>query len=251
MRLQFILTATLSLFLTTCNLCYAQDTPPSDINNYAEAIILLFNDNKLDAANELVENLISSGKQHPDLFKYSALINHKKGLYDKALVEYFKALHFNQSDLTVNYNLALLFQEMNNTNKALELYEKILKLNPDFSQAYFNAARIYQENGNHQKALSYYKHYIDLNPDDIETLNNLAVLYKDDKNINQSEKLLKKAVLLDPTYVPARYNLALVYLLQNNLKAAENELKLLRKLSPDHAKILVTQWKKLILNRNN
>lgn len=213
------------------------------------SVTTLLSSGKYEKALEILKKMPAADQAKENYSLYLAIAYHQNEQLDKALVEYFKALHLNNDSVMVNFNLGLLFQHMNNNNKAKEFYEKVIQLKPDLQIAYFNAARVYQGTGNNKKAIEYYKKYLEWFPEDIETINNLAVAYKDENNIDKATEYFKKALETDPSYIPAHYNLSLIYILKGQFKYAGNELKLLEKISPEHAKILKYQIDKYKINQ--
>lgn len=214
-----------------------------------EKIPSLIQNKEYDKALVFIEESMKTNQNDVNLLLYKAIINHQKGQFDLALIDYFKLTHFEPDNAMANYNLGLLFQEMNNNHKAIEFYEKVIKLQPDFTRVYFNIARANQEIGKNEKAIEYYKKYLDSSPDDIEAINNLAVAYKDENNHLKAIELFKQVLELKPDYAAGHYNLGIINLLKGNITETNNELKILKKLSPNHAKILEYQIKRFKINR--
>lgn len=231
-----------------CASTKAQVTETTEPENNLGSVSVLLSKEKHSEALEILKAMPASSKTDNNYNLFIGITYHQNGEFDKALVEYFKALHFTPDSVMVNYNLGLLFQQMNNNSKAKEFYEKVIKLKPDLKKAYFNLARVYQGTGNNKKAIDYYKKYLEWYPEDMEAINNLAVAYKDENNLDKAMEYFKKALITDPSYIPAHYNLSLIYILKGDYKYAGNELKLLKKLSPEHAKILNYQLDKYKIN---
>jgi tetratricopeptide (TPR) repeat protein len=244
MKSNIFLSCLIIIFLGYSNPVFSQQDDIIPAEQGLESVYEMIYNNKLDEAEKLLNNLKNIEGNNPEYHLYLALIKHKQGLFDRALVEYFKASHFDKDGIILNYNLALLFQEMNNYPKALELYKNIAKKHPEYYKTFYNIARIYQEQGDNAKAKVYYDKFIKKYPEDIETLNNLAVIYKDEGHLDKAQSLLQQIILDDPGYAPAHYNIALIYILKEDSTKARNVHKLLQKLSPDHAKILEYQLKK-------
>ena len=242
----------LGLLITTLfcikNSVYSQQAVNIDnkLNkSYSEII-----SNNLESAEKALEEVLKSDPNNINAHLYLGLIYHKKCVYDKALIEYFKVLQKDKNNLMLNYNLGLLYQEMNSYQKALEFYLNVIKIKPDFPDVYFNVARVYQElNTKDSKTINFYETYLKYKPEDLDALNNLAVTYKTEGNYDKASEIFAKIIDIDPTYTPARYNMALMYLINNNQKELEKEIKLLKKLSADHAKILDIQISKYNSNK--
>ena len=85
-----------------------------------------------------------------------AFQNQIKKNYEISKKLYKKILSIDSNILLANYNLAIVYEELNEIDNAIIHYEKTINLNPKFANAYNNLGLIYSEQGNFQKAIDYY-----------------------------------------------------------------------------------------------
>ena len=97
----------------------------------------------------------------------------KKGNILKGKILLEKSLQINPNNVDTLYNLALIFQNLNNQVEAINLYTKALKINPKLPAAYKNLGNIYFTQKEYELATNNYLRSLDLYPDSI----NKAELY--------------------------------------------------------------------------
>ena len=97
----------------------------------------------------------------------------KKGNILKGKILLEKSLQINPNNVDTLYNLALIFQNLNNQVEAINLYTKALKINPKLPAAYKNLGNIYFTQKEYELATNNYLRSLELYPDSI----NKAELY--------------------------------------------------------------------------
>lgn len=112
-------------------------------------------------------------------------------IYDKAEIEYRKAVEKESENADVHFNLgnALLYQ--NKAQEAVKEYELAAQREKDkkrLAQIYHNTGVVMQSAKDYAKAVEVYKEALRNNPDDNETRYNLALAMSQLKNQQQQEQ---------------------------------------------------------------
>ena len=190
------------------------------INNYDSALFYF------QKAIELSSNSVENSK----LIMNSAVINHRLGRYETALIAFKKAEETNPKDDVILYNMALLLSDMKNQDEALDKISKAIilkannpeyldlkgsilidlnkfdeaseaflsaiKLNQNYGRAYYNLGFLYGEQKNHKQSIKFYSNAVKLNYNLEETLVNLALEKIQDNQRGSACDDLKKAYRL-------------------------------------------------------
>ena len=121
-----------------------------------------------------------------------------KQQYDKAEIQYRKAVSKNPSNTQAVYNLGCALMMQNKDSAAIVQYEKAVKLEKNkfrLASAYHNIGVICQNHKMYGDAIKAYEQALRNNPKDDETRYNLALckkLQKNDKKDNNKKKQDKK-----------------------------------------------------------
>lgn len=121
-----------------------------------------------------------------------------KQQYDKAEIQYRKAVSKNPSNSQAVYNLGCALMMQNKDSAAIVQYEKAVKLEKNkfrLASAYHNIGVICQNHKMYGDAIKAYEQALRNNPKDDETRYNLALckkLQKNDKKDNNKKKQDKK-----------------------------------------------------------
>ncbi|MFS8541878.1 MAG: tetratricopeptide repeat protein, partial [Tissierellales bacterium] len=85
---------------------------------------------------------------------------------EKALLTYKKITEVDENQAGAFYGMATMYERLDDKDKALECYFKATEIDPYYDRAYFYIANIYDEKGEDEKAIHYYKKVLSLKPDD-------------------------------------------------------------------------------------
>lgn len=109
----------------------------------------------MDNNYRIIDNYIRSGDKA-----------HDEGNLIKALNYYLRAeeLLEGERDIDLIISIALMLDELGDTEKAKEKYEEALSINSFEVRAYYGLAVIYDEKEDYVKAIELYKKAIDINP---------------------------------------------------------------------------------------
>ena len=172
---------------------------------------IYLNQNKLEEAMEMAQNVIGAEPQHVLAREKLIEVYHKKGLTEKAI-----------SDCQA---LAEILLKKNNPDKAIETYEKILQMEPKNFEIHYKVADLYEKKGFTSKGIHEYIV--------------IAEMFMQDENYERSVEAYRKALELDQNNIEARYQLALLLSdKMNNMDKALEEFEMIRRLSPTHVDAL-------------
>ena len=169
----------------------------------------------------------------------------KRGLYDKALEEYEKALAINPTYATAHNNLGVLYSMRGLYDKALEEYEKALASNPNFAEAHTNRGNAYFRKGEYDKALEEYEKALASNPSLAGAYLYLGNTYYKKGMYDEAIAQYKKALAINSNYVEVHNSLGMAYYKISNYSMAADHLdkalalgykvdpKLLESIKPD------------------
>lgn len=157
----------------------------------------------------------------------------RKGLYDKAKLQYKKALEIDPRYVYARTNLGTVYFIKKEYEEAEKEYKKVLKLDSVNIKALNKLGMIYTEQGLLDKAEEQFKRIIEVNPFYLEAYINLGNVYSKMKRLDEAEAQLRKAIEVEPSFVIAYYNLGNVYLNKAKYAMAIREYKKALGLNPN------------------
>lgn len=158
----------------------------------------------------------------------------RKGIYDKAIIEFEKALQL-RKDAQTHEDLGQALSRNGRYTEAAEHYRAALNTHP-VAQNYFQLGLVFAKTAQYDQAEQNLKKAIDLKPDFAEAYLNLAVVYAKSRRLSEAIDNLKQAIYYKPNYVEAHFYLGQSYLATGDNKGADQEYQILTKLDPDAAK---------------
>lgn len=102
---------------------------------------------------------------------------HKKGQYDKAIVEYNRALELNPQNFEAYVNRGNAYEAKGAHEDAIADYNRAIEINPNYGGAYMNKGVVYARMGQYDQAISNISKGIDIDPKNGEMYFNRAVTY--------------------------------------------------------------------------
>lgn len=122
----------------------------------------------------------------------------ESGKYERALMSYNLATHFNPRMTEAHNNLGVVHKELGNMEMALECYKKALQCDQQHHQTHNNIAILYTLRGNVEAATYHLRLATSISPQYAEAHNNLGVLLRDQGDIDSAISYYEKCVQLDP-----------------------------------------------------
>ena len=179
---------------------------PSEIE--IKELISLFNKKKLNELINLTNNLL---KQYPD----SILVHNIQGVlytelknYNFAKDIFIKVINLNPKFADGYYNLANIYNKVDEQKKAIENYEKVIELDYNYFKAHNNLGNIFRKKGLNNKAIECYLSTLEVNSNYKLAYYNLAgalqfyIINKENKYINKHLiYLLKEKNIVRPNAI--------------------------------------------------
>jgi tetratricopeptide (TPR) repeat protein len=128
---------------------------------------------------------------------------HRKGKWDKAIVDYNKALELNPQYTDAYYNRGICYYKKDEYDKAIADYKKVLELDPQYANAYYGLALTYEAKGEHDKAIADYNKVLELNPQDADGYCTRGIAYGAKGEYDKAIADYNKALELNPQYAYA------------------------------------------------
>ena len=133
-----------------------------------------------------------------------ALLNHRNGELDKAIVDYEFYFARNENNPVCNTNLAILYKTKKRVDKAIILYEKTIENSPHFLNAYINYSSLLLELKNYNKSLKVVKKGLLIDSQNNSLLINKSLVFYFQEQFDHSKKEIKKALALEPNKFSTR-----------------------------------------------
>jgi predicted Zn-dependent protease len=141
-----------------------------------QALIILDQDELNNKYNELTESL----KKNPDdvdLLYFLALVEDQLGQTNSALKHYLKALSLSPRDEDVLKNIGLIYIKMGESYLAQDYLLRAASLNANDSAVTFAVGKTYLDSGNYQKALDYFLKLENRSTNDYDLNYQIAMAY--------------------------------------------------------------------------
>jgi predicted O-linked N-acetylglucosamine transferase (SPINDLY family) len=130
-----------------------------------------------------------------------------QGKLDQAAHLYKEILKFQPDNVSVAYNLGIIYQDTSQLDEAVFYYRKAILLDPNLADAYFNLGLIYHQKGRLENALEAYEKALVLDPDSADIHNNLGAVLKDRGRLEEAIGCYQQAVRINPRFADALNNL--------------------------------------------
>ena len=108
-----------------------------------------------------------------------AFENQNKKNYRAAIILYEKINKIDPKIKNVQFNLGIIYEELNETQKAIDCYERVINIDPLFIHPYNNLGLIFRKLGQQEKAIKYFNKIIEINPNYSKGYNNLGTIFVD------------------------------------------------------------------------
>ncbi len=208
-------------------------SPIEPSENKIKELISLFDKKKFDELLKLSNELL-------DNFPNSILLQNIQGVVHTELKNYqlaknlfIKVVNLNPNYTDGHYNLANVYNKLDETEKAIESYNKVIELDINYFKAHNNLGNIYRKKGLNKSAIECYLSTLEINSNYKVAYYNLAgvlqfyILDVEYKNINKYFlHFLKEKIIVRPNSI-AHNVLNTLFLntdLKNNLSLIKNKI---------------------------
>jgi len=175
--------------------------------------------------------------------------------FQKAIVEWKKALEYIPEDADVHNFLGIAFHRVGHLDSSIAEYKKAVALDPNYHQALNNTGYIYFLKGEYQTALQYFDKALKVNPSYQQAILNRQkckeimdgrlkiAAFELFENANALDSLelkiqnYKKALEIDSNYVDAWNNLGVAYHYYGYLDSAVYCLKKALSINPEYPQV--------------
>lgn len=113
--------------------------------------------------------ILDPGDQNAYLIRGHAYSDSQQ--YDKAIVDFNKAIELNPKDANAYINRALIYSEMSQYSKAIVDFNKVIELDPKNSGGYAGRGAVHTNTEEYEKAIADYEKAIELEPKSSEFQN--------------------------------------------------------------------------------
>lgn len=175
--------------------------------------------------------------QNCDNIIKSAFSAYYSGNMQEALKLFYKILSDDLNNSINYYNVALVYESLNELELAISYYKKSIRLDGKNVRSMNNLARIYiNEIKDFNIAEIYLKQAIEIAPNDAEAYNlfgNVSMLNSD---FDLAVNYFKKSILLDENYFKNYYDIAVSYFALKKYDEAKTNLNKSISLNPNFSK---------------
>ena len=170
-----------------------------------------------------------------DASSYSLLASFhlRKGMVDKAIIEYKKAIGINKDIAKFHYGLGRAYERKQLQDKAEFEYKKAIEIEKGFAEAYIGLGNIYGKTGLYNKAIINLKTAIKLNPKNADAHLILGFVYRKCGRFHLSLKECNNAFKIAPYSLVANYELGKTLLKTNRVDEAIVRFKRAIEVNPD------------------
>jgi tetratricopeptide (TPR) repeat protein len=135
----------------------------------------------------------------------------RKGLYDKAISDYNKAIELDPSNAKGYVNRGIAYFGKGQHEQAISNFTKAIRLKSDYAKAYNNRANAYASKGQYGQAISDCNIAIEINPRYALAYVNRGLAYFGKGQYDKAISDCNKAIELDPKFAKAYTSRGLVY----------------------------------------
>lgn len=113
-------------------------------------------------------------------------------------------------------NVALIYQQLGESDKALEAYAEARQANPEDVNLVLGEANLYYTLGDKDKFKELMAQASEMAPDNADLLYNIGVINMEQGNLEEARDAYKKTLAIDPGYINALLNLSTTYVNEGN-----------------------------------
>ena len=170
--------------------------------------IKLFNENKIEEAEQCFRYLQSEKKTQLIAFFYLGIIKIKKNKTNEAKQYFFKILEINHNHEMASLNLGLVYFQEKNIKNSKKYLLNTLKINSENSLAKYHLALINLFDKEYSKAEKLFKEILLKEPKNINALNNLGICYSKQINFEKAIRIFNECLVIRNNHQQSILNLA-------------------------------------------
>ncbi len=160
-----------------------------------------------------------------------------QGNFKDALSLYYKILAEDLNNSVNYYNIALVYEALNELELAVSYYKKSIDIDSNNIRSINNLAGIFIEKiKDYDTAEKYLNYVVKIAPEDAEAYNLFGNLSMIKNDFSLAVRYFKKSIFLDENYFKNYYDLAVAYFGLNDKENAIQNVKKSIELNPDFPK---------------
>ena len=140
-----------------------------------------------------------------------ALVYEKMDLLDKSIEYYKKYLDIDPYAEHIWFNLGMVYSSREEFNKSIGAYDFAIAICPDYISAYFSKANILVNREQYHEAINTYEQIIDLEPDNMQAYAYIGECYDKLGMHRRAIYYYRKALMVDRSFGDAWYGLGMAY----------------------------------------
>lgn len=173
--------------------------------NYNLARVYLEN-GRYSQGREILLELLDIDKENQKILETVGYSYYLEKKFDLAADYYLQVLQANKMDTTARFNLAVIRKNQQKNDEALALFLALEEENiTDIKTLHYNIAEIYETLEEKEKAIEYYEKSLSQSPDKKALLEKLIVYYKQEKLYNKVIEKMDAITPLLPAEEQAEY----------------------------------------------
>jgi tetratricopeptide (TPR) repeat protein len=156
-----------------------------------------------------------------EFFNSSGLAYNLTQQYDKAIVDFRKAIELNPKLSEAYNNLGLTYCDAGMLNESMQTLNDAIKIDPKMDKAYYNMGNTFAKAGDFNKAIEWYNKAVVLNADYSDAYNNIGNSYAAMKDYARAIESYKKVIQINPKNAKVLYNIGVTYHMLGDDKTAD------------------------------
>ncbi len=132
------------------------------------------------------------------------------------------------------YNIGVANYKRGINEKALEMFKKAISLNPSYLRALVSLALFYKEKSMWNESIVQYQRILEIQPNDPASLLHMGICHFQKGSPKEAIGVFKTATAIYPAFFEAHYNLGVVYYTMNDFAASKIEFLKTLEIEPSY-----------------
>jgi hypothetical protein len=205
---------------------------------------------RFEEASKFLIDAISRGSTNPIIYFNLAVVYENLNNENKALNYYDSAIEYQSNYLEAYFNRGNLYKKKGQYHQAIKDIQKVIYINPNLAQAYGILGNIFKEMGDYDQALLNYSKTITLNPQLLESFFNRGKIYFEKEIFKDAISDFIKVTEINPMLLDAHYFLGVCYKNIKNYEYALNHFNNVIDLNKNHIDSLIERADILVIQEN-
>jgi len=219
----------------------------SNLKNNLSLGIKYFQNREYEKAESILEDVLKTKEDMPDVHNMLGLIYHEQGKFTKAIKSFTRALELNPNYTEAYLNLAVISSDTGMHNEAKAALEKVAakdktkrkgELDPyvanKLANMYSEIGDIYSSIGKLKEARIEYEKALKLCPEYVDIMVKMGNLSRDEKKYDEAIEIYQKAKSIGRDHPPVYLNLGIAYYSKGDKEKARDEWERTLKKDPDN-----------------